>query len=97
MACARDVKSLSTTIEEMGNPFCERSTDLLVLDSRNIIDSFVADTVLQIEKLSLDLYGVSDLLPKLCQSLIPSKGITFIYSADLQSQESPVNNYSSHP
>ena len=56
MAFARDVKSLSTTTEEMGNPFCESSTDLLVLDNRNIVDSVVADTVLQIEKLGLDLY-----------------------------------------
>ena len=67
---ARDVKSMSTTIEEIGNPFCESSTDLLVLDSRNIVDSVVVDTILQIEKLSLELYGVCDLLPKLCQSLI---------------------------
>ena len=32
---------------------------------------------------------MSDLLPKLCQSLIPSKGITLNYSAELQSEESP--------
>ena len=53
-AFARDVKSLSAAIEEMGNPFCESSSDLLVLDSRNIADSAVADTVFQIEKLGLD-------------------------------------------
>ena len=35
-AFARDVKSLTATIEEMGNPFCENSSDLLVLDSRNM-------------------------------------------------------------
>ena len=45
MTFARDVKSLSTIIEEMGNPFCESSVDLLVLDSRNIVDSVVADCV----------------------------------------------------
>ena len=39
MAFARDVKSLSTTIEVMGNQFRESSTDVLVLDSRNIVDS----------------------------------------------------------
>ena len=55
-AFAQDVKSLSATIEEMGNPFCESSSDLLVLDSRNIADSAVADTVFLIEKLGLDQY-----------------------------------------
>ena len=40
----------------MGNPFCESSSDLLVLDSRIIADSAVADTVFQIEKLGLDKY-----------------------------------------
>ena len=53
-AFAQDVKSLSTTIEEMENPFSESSSDLLVLDSRNIADSAVADTMFQIEKLALD-------------------------------------------
>ena len=55
-AFARDVQFLSATIEEMGNPFCESSSDLLVLDSRNIADSAVADTVFLIEKLGLDHY-----------------------------------------
>jgi hypothetical protein len=45
MAFARDVKALSGTFEEMGNPFCENSSDLLVLDSRNIADGAVADMV----------------------------------------------------
>ena len=55
-AFARDMKSLSATVEEMGNPFSESSSDLLVLDSRNIADSAVADTVFQREKLGLDQY-----------------------------------------
>ena len=41
-------------MEKMGNPFSESSSDLLVLDSRNIADSAVADTVFQIEKLGLE-------------------------------------------
>ena len=45
------MKSLSGAIEEMGNPFSENSSDLLVLNSRNIADTAVADTVRQIEKL----------------------------------------------
>ena len=50
-AFAQGVKSLSATIEEMGNPFSESSSDL-VLDSGTITDSTVADTVFQIEKLN---------------------------------------------
>ena len=36
---------LSTTIEVTGNPFSESSSDCLVLNSRYIADSAVADTV----------------------------------------------------
>ncbi len=50
------MKALTAVIEEMGNPFCETSTDLLVLDSRNIVDSAVADTVFRMEKFGLDKY-----------------------------------------
>ena len=56
IAFTRDVTSLSGAIEEMGNPFCETSSDLLVLDSRNIVDGAVADTVHQMEKLGHDQY-----------------------------------------
>lgn len=38
IAFARNVKALSGAMEEMGNPFTEDSSDLLVLDSRNIAD-----------------------------------------------------------
>ena len=38
-AFARDVKALSEAIDEMGNPFSEESSDLLVLDNRNIADT----------------------------------------------------------
>jgi hypothetical protein len=40
----------------MGNPFCENSTDLLVLDSRDLADAAVIDTVYKIEKLGQDQY-----------------------------------------
>ena len=42
-------------LKEMGNPFSESSSDL-VLDSRNSADSAIADAVFQIEKLNLDRY-----------------------------------------
>ena len=53
---ARDVKALSAAMEDMGNPFTEESSDLLVLDSRNIVDAAVADTVQQIEQIGLEQY-----------------------------------------
>lgn len=47
----KQVKALCTTIEEMGNPFLEESEDLLVLDTRDIIDSSVAETVKRVEEI----------------------------------------------
>ena len=47
-AFERDVRSLANTIDEMGNPFTEDSSDLLALRSG---DPAVIDTVHQIEKL----------------------------------------------
>ena len=43
-------------IDEMGNPFSENSSDLLVLDSRNIAEAAVADTFDHIETLGHDQY-----------------------------------------
>ena len=51
VAFARDVRSLTQVMGEMGNPFCDDSKDLLVLDSRDLADSAVINTVRQIEKL----------------------------------------------
>ncbi|KAJ8027926.1 hypothetical protein HOLleu_30023 [Holothuria leucospilota] len=56
MAFAQDVRSLSRAMEEMGNPFTEYSSDLLVLDSRDVVDTAEADTVLQMEKVGLEQY-----------------------------------------
>ncbi len=55
-AFARDVKALSVAMEDMGNPFTEDSNDLLVLDSRNIADAAVADTMQQIEQIGIEQY-----------------------------------------
>ena len=41
----KSVLKLAVTITEMGNPFLETSTDLLVLDSRDIVDAEVAGTI----------------------------------------------------
>ena len=51
-----EVASLTAVIEEMGNPFLEKSDDLLVLDTRNIMDSSVGDTVRRAEALGTQLY-----------------------------------------
>lgn len=56
MAFARDVKALAGAIEDMGNPFGERSSDLLVLDTRDIADVAVVESLNQIEKLGQDQY-----------------------------------------
>ena len=53
VAFARDVEALSAAMEDMGNPFTEESSDLFVLDTRNIVDAAEADTVQQIEQIGL--------------------------------------------
>ena len=55
-AFERDVRSLANTIEEMGNPFTEDSSDLLALDSRDIADPAFIDMVRQIEKFGEEQY-----------------------------------------
>ncbi len=52
----RDVKSLTNSIEEMGSPFTDNSNDLLVLDTRNIVDAAVIYTVRHIEELGQQQY-----------------------------------------
>ena len=44
-AFARDFKALTSIIHETGNPFCENSIDLLILDTRDLADAAVIDTV----------------------------------------------------
>ncbi|GFO12520.1 hypothetical protein PoB_003902500 [Plakobranchus ocellatus] len=42
---SREVGALIQVFEEMGNPFMEESEDLLVLDSRDIADPAIVQTV----------------------------------------------------
>ena len=44
-AFAKDVKSLISVIEQMGNPFCEDSADLLALDTKEIVAKCVVEAV----------------------------------------------------
>ena len=53
IAFARDVKAITG---EMGNPFCDDSRDILGLDSRDLADSAVINTLRQIEKLGQEQY-----------------------------------------
>ena len=50
------VKALSNVIEEMGNPFIDESNDLLVLDTRDIVDPSVTNTMRNLQKTGLDQY-----------------------------------------
>ena len=66
MRFMKQVGNLCETIEEMGNPFEETSDDLLVLDTHDIADKAVAETVRNIENLGKELFNsfVSDRLEK---------------------------------
>ena len=52
----KDVLSLVSAIEEMGNPFQEDSTDLLVLDSKEIMDETVVKAVREVVSIGQDQY-----------------------------------------
>ncbi len=56
-AFKRDVCSLVNTIDHFGNPFCEGSCDLLVLDNRNIAEKAIVESVFQIDKLGQEQYN----------------------------------------
>ena len=44
---------------ELGNPFCDDNSDLLVLDSRDMADPAVVNTVRQIEKPGQEQYNTN--------------------------------------
>ena len=50
------IRSLTDTLEEMGNPFSEKSDDLLVSDTRDIADPKVAQTFRNIEQIGKSQY-----------------------------------------
>ncbi|GFO47369.1 hypothetical protein PoB_007387400 [Plakobranchus ocellatus] len=53
---SKEVGALIQVFEEMGNPFMEESEDLLVLDSREIADPAIVQSVRSIEKTGQDQY-----------------------------------------
>ena len=56
VAFLKDIKALVTVFEEMRNPFLERSQDLLVIDTKDIMDAQVAESVRRIETLGEEQY-----------------------------------------
>jgi hypothetical protein len=55
-AFVKDVKALTAVIQEMGNPFLEESNDLLVLDTKDIMDESVTKTVRKVEAVGQEQY-----------------------------------------
>ena len=53
---AKDVRSLLTVIEDMGNPFEQESQDLLVLDTKEIADPAVVKTVRSAKSVGQDQF-----------------------------------------
>ena len=53
---ARDVRSLVAVIEKLGNPFEEDSQDLLVLDTKEIADPAVIETVRNAKQIGQDQF-----------------------------------------
>ena len=52
----KEVKALAAVIEEMGNPFLEQSKDLLMLDTKDILDPSVGESVRSADKLGEKQY-----------------------------------------
>ncbi len=55
-AFLKDVQSLTLVLQDMGNPFLEESNDLLVLDTKEIMES-VAGTVRKVETIGQEQYS----------------------------------------
>ena len=55
-AYARDVRSLVSVFEDLGNPFLKESTSLLVLDSKEIGDQSAVENVRNAQKIGQDQY-----------------------------------------
>ena len=56
LSFAKDVKSLTSVIDDRGNPFTEESGDLLVLDTKDLADSFCCENVEEAEVLGREQF-----------------------------------------
>ncbi|CAG4960098.1 unnamed protein product [Parnassius apollo] len=52
----RQVRAVEASIQEFGNPFQEQAKDLIVLDTRNIADTDIENTLNNLEKNGNELY-----------------------------------------
>ena len=48
---ARDMNALIETIDSYGNPFKEETSDLLVLDTRDVVDPKISQTIRDMKKI----------------------------------------------
>ena len=55
-AFAKDVHSLVNVMEDLSNPFEEESTDLLVLDSKVIVDHAAVETVQNAQRIGQEQF-----------------------------------------
>jgi len=64
-AFLRDVKALEASFDEYGNPFLESSGDLLVLNTRDVADKAVIDTLYKIEERLVErVKPLNDAIPR---------------------------------
>ena len=96
----KQVKALCTTFVEMGNPFLEESEDLLVLDTRDIVDTSVAETVRKIEEPGKTQFKafVADRLEKQTVSLFEpiKRNNLALFSSLLLPKQNPVTKCKLH-
>ena len=57
MSFFNQVKELSLVIDELGNPFIDESNDLLVLDTRDLADPSVVNTMRSIKNIGQEQYN----------------------------------------
>ena len=55
-AFLQDIKSLKSTVDKYGNPFLETGGELLVLDTQDIVDKSVVNTIYHTEELGQEQY-----------------------------------------
>ena len=60
----KEVNSLTKTIEDFGNPFADKSEDLLVLDTKHIVGEAIVKTVKEMGKKQFDEYFEKRLVQK---------------------------------
>ena len=78
-----NVKTMTTVLQDMGNPFQDESSDLLSLDTKNIADPSLAKLVATRHERGLQQFEVSSVVftMKNARSIIQSKRTRFLSSS----------------